>query len=362
MDDEGRARPLRRLSFVALTLIGLGLLPPVQARMKAVAVLAEALGFPFPRPFAATVERHAVTLDGVSGHLYSTGSRAPGIIFIPGVAPEGKNDSRVVRAALAIAAAERTVFVPDLELIERRFVEEDIDRIVRAATALSNHPLAAGKVTLLGFSYGGSFALIAAADERLAPVVEQVAVFGAYFDLVGVIQAVTTTFSVVEGRAIRWDPHPRAEEVLERVSMRFVPERDRPKLRAALDGKVAVEELNSGSRALYELLVNRDPARTYELASRLDDDARATIATFSPSEVAARIDVPVVAMHSKDDPVVPFGEAIRLEDGLSDVRLVAVNLFQHVNFEASSPSQWIQAADDLFSGWRFTSWVLSAQE
>jgi dipeptidyl aminopeptidase/acylaminoacyl peptidase len=109
-------------------------------------------------------------------------------------------------------------------------------------------------------------------------------------------------------------------------------------------------------------LVNEDPARTFDLAARLPAGARDLLAQFSPSSVADRIDVPVVAMHSTDDPAVPFGEALRLERGIPSTRLVDVEVFRHVDFSAASPSAWLQAADDLWNAWRFTSWLLAAQE
>jgi hypothetical protein len=42
--------------------------------------------------------------------------------------------------------------------------------------------------------------------------------------------------------------------------------------------------------------------------------------------------------------------------------VVSVEVFRHVDFSATSPSAWLQAADDLWNAWRFTSWLLAAQE
>jgi pimeloyl-ACP methyl ester carboxylesterase len=353
---------VRRLSYIALVIAGLGMLPPVQARAKALAVLVEAIGLDVPRPFAPPVARVEITLDGVAGDLYYPGEPAPAIVLIPGAAEEGTDDSRVVRTARSLARAERAVFVVDLELAERRFVEEDIDRIVRAARAMSSHPLMNGSVSILGFSFGGSFGLIAAADPRLDGRLEDVAVFGAYFDLVGMIQAVTTGVSLVDGRRIPWLPHPLAAEILEDVALRLVPPEGRDALTAALGGSVDPDALPPPLRSVYDLLRNEDPERTFELAARLPGQARAALERFSPSSVAEDITAPVIAMHSIDDPAVPYGEALRLVGGLPGTSLTSVSLFRHVDFEPRSAGDWTRAAGDLWSAWGFTGRLLAAQE
>lgn len=359
MAKHGRA--IRGLSYAALAVAGLALLPPVQARGKAVAVLADALGLPFPRPAAAPVTRVAATIGGVPGDLYSPGQPAPAIVLIPGAAPGGKDDPRVIRVARALARAERVIFVPTLDLAERRLVEEDIDRLVLSTSALADHELVRDRVTILGFSYGGSFGLVAAADPRLEGKLAQVAVFGAYYDAIGLVQAVTTGVSLVDGQRIPWEGHPMAEAILRARAVSLAPGKEQNALLAALGGG-STRGLGRSARAIYDLLVNEDPARTFDLAARLSTSARDLLARFSPSSVADRIDVPVVAMHSIDDPAVPYGEAVRLKRGIPGARLVSVEAFRHVDFSVTSPAAWIQASDDVWNAWRFTSWILAAQE
>lgn len=357
------SKALRRVGYALVALIAVGFLPPVQARIKGVPVLAESLGFGMPRPFAADVERTEVELDGVTGDLYNPGKPAPGIVLIPGAAPKGRDDPRLIRAAEAIAKAERNVFVPQLELTQRRFVREDIERIVRSTAALAGRQEVTGEVTMIGISYGGSFALIAAADERLEGRLAQIAIFGAYFDLVGVVQAVTTGVSLVDGERFPFDADPRARDVLNQVSTRLVPERARPVLRAALNGEIDRSELPEEVRVVYDFLTNDDPERTFDLAERLPGRAREIIDGFSPSSIAGQIEAPIVAMHSTDDPVVPYGEAVRLESGVEDVRLFTVSLFRHVDLsEGEFEGGILGAVGDFFTAWRFTSAVLSAQE
>ncbi len=334
--------------------------PSVRARVKGVPLVMEALGGSVPRPFAPGVTRTEAALDGVTGYRFAPARPAPPVLLLPGAALLGKDDPRAIRLATSLARAGRLVFVPDLELSQRRFVEEDLDRIVRAALALEADPGARGRVAVLGISYGGSFALVAAADPRLRGRLEQVAVFGAYFDLIGVIQAVTTGISLVEGRSYPWRAAPVADEILERNAVELAGEGSAEALQAVLKGDAPPSDLDRHTRALYELLRNRDPARVVGLAEQLAPEARSLLARFSPSSVAEAIDTPIVAMHSTEDPAVPYGEAVRLTRALPDTRLVTVGGFRHVDFRA--PGGWRAAAGDLLGVWRFATWLLEAQE
>lgn len=348
--------------LTAVAAAGIGLLPPVQARGKALFVLAEALGLPTPRPFAIPIRRGTVSLDGVTGHLYVPGRPSPPVLVLPGAAPLGKDDPRAVRLAEALARAGRMVFIPDLDLYQQRFIQEDLDRIARSVVALDAHPATVGSVQILGISYGGSFGLVAAGDPRVRGRLTQISVFGAYWDLVGVVQAATTGVSLVDGRRIPWPADPRAEGILRDVAVRLAPEGSRGELRAALVGRTEPTSLRPPARALHALLTNRDPERTFELASRLGPEPRQAFRRFSPSSVASRIEVPVVAMHSIDDPAVPYGEALRLAAELPEARLVQVRLFRHVDVGASSAGEVADVLGDLTEAWTFATWVVSAQE
>jgi pimeloyl-ACP methyl ester carboxylesterase len=332
-------------------------MPAVRARVKAVTVVAESLGLSVPRPLAADVTRREVALGGVTGDIYGEKEPWPAIVLVAGATPDGKDDARVVRLARALARAERTVFVPQLALAERRLVTEDVDALVVAVLALDDlHP---GPVILFGFSYGGSFSLLAAADDRLDKRLRQVATFGAYFDLVGVAQAVTSGVSLVGDLRVPWDAHPRATEVFREVMIEMAPEGIRGELRQALAGRSESPALSPEARAVHDFVANQDPERTYALASRLPEEMRVLLKRFSPASVAGRVEAEVIALHSTDDPVVPYGEALRLRAAMPDASLETVSLFSHVNLGRGSA---LGKARDLLATWRFASRILSAQE
>ncbi|MFU8839423.1 MAG: hypothetical protein ACNA8R_01720 [Nitriliruptoraceae bacterium] len=96
--------------------------------------------------------------------------------------------------ATAIARADRVVVVPELEVYSEQLLPGDVERITEVALALADEQPG---VVLAGLSFRGSLGLLAAADPQLVDQVRLVATFGAYADLAGVIQAVTTCVSLV---------------------------------------------------------------------------------------------------------------------------------------------------------------------
>ncbi|GIU92217.1 MAG: hypothetical protein KatS3mg011_1123 [Acidimicrobiia bacterium] len=349
-----RARLL--VASIALAAALAWAVPSGRARLLAAPTTAEALGAAVPRPFAEDVVVAESPVPDVEGRLYTPGPEHPAIVAVPGATPAGLDDPRLARVARAISRNGRQVFVPLLDLYQQRFTTDDIDRIARSVEAL--HLQTGRPVVMVGFSYGGSFALLAAADPRTRPGLAKVATFGAYFDLIGVLQAVTTGVSLVDGATVEWRGHPLARDILHARAAGLLPPAQADQLLDALAGKRSPEALDSASRAMYDLLTNRDPTLTYQLADRLPDEVKALIDRFSPSSVADRIDVPVFAVHSTDDPAVPYGELLRLRAGLRRAETATVDIFRHVDFQASSVRQWWEVAPDLYVMWRFAAWIL----
>ncbi len=162
-------------------------------------------------PLLRTSGRRGPKWAEVIGRLYAPGDY-PAVLVVPGATPEGVDDARVNDLALALARAGRTVFIPELDLYREQFTKADLERIVAVVGGLAERTGQPSAV--LGISYGGSLALVAAADPRMEGQLSRVATFGAYYDLEGVIQAVTTGGSTVDDRFIPWEGHPIAEDVL----------------------------------------------------------------------------------------------------------------------------------------------------
>ncbi|MDQ3940166.1 MAG: alpha/beta hydrolase [Actinomycetota bacterium] len=350
-------RRARRLLIVAASLVGVSVVvwavPPLRARAKALGVIAEASGISFPRPWARSVEVHTTELaPGLVGDMYVGSDDAPVILFVPGAALRGREDPRVVSAATALAKGNRRVFVPELELYDRTFRRSDIDRLARAMELLSED----GPIGIVGFSYGGSFSLIAASQTGNAADISFIATFGAYFDLGNLIQAVTTGSTLLEGEQVAFETIPEARTILTRAAIRLAADRYADDLEAAIESEDP-SRLSPDAKTIYDLLVTRDPARTEQLVAALPDDFSATLEDFSPSNFVERLEAPVFIMQSRKDAATPWTEAVLLADALPRSRVVTLEHFSHV--DPPGIGGW---ATDGPKAWWFVSWILEAQE
>jgi pimeloyl-ACP methyl ester carboxylesterase len=284
--------------------------------------------------------------------MYSGGEDAPVLLFVPGATRKGREDTRVVRAAEALAAANRRVFVPELRLYWRTFEREDIDNLVTAIDALAEGE----PIGVLGFSYGGSLALIGGADARVSGDISFIAVFGAYYDLKHVIQGITTGSTMLEGRPRPFETVPEAREILTSAAVQLAPESTSAELREAIQKEDATG-LGRGARAIHMLLTNDDPARSEDLLEALPNRFKSTLEDFSPAKHVEDLEVPVFILQSKKDVATPWTEAFLLEQALPRTRLALVHHFSHVD-----PPGWRGWLLDAPAAWWFVSWLLEAQE
>lgn len=336
------------------------LVPASRARTTAAATVAEALRIIPWRPFAPSVTARTGSVAGSPADEYAGDAGSPPVVLVPGAVPAGRDDARVEQLARALARADRRVVVPELAVYDERLVEADVDLLVDTVLELSS---GGREVALVGISFGGSLALVATADPRLDGRVAGVATFGAYADLVGVLQAATTGVSVVDGRTLPWEADPRAEQVVREQLTALLPPTAGRAVRDALETGDAGRPLTPAARAVYELLANDDPQRTYALAQELPGAIRTRLGAVSPVSVADRLsDVPVVAMHSRDDPVIPYGELRRLGAAVAHARLLTVDGLAHTDLRLTDPGGWVTALDDLGTMWSFSSRTLRWQE
>ena len=369
--DEASARAGRRrvghvlravlagaVALALLVVVAAVVVPGVRAAAKAPFVLAGALDGPVPADWAGSVEREEAVLGDVLVDRYSRSSPAPPVLLVPGAARQGREDSRVISLATSLAAAGRDVVVPELALYEQELDLGDVDRVVRVADALCPP---GGGLVLLGFSFGGSLALVAAADRRLAGCIDLVATFGAYADLVGMVQAAATGVSVVDGERYPWRTRDEgvARQVLEDAATDLVPQEQRERMRRAFAERDP-SGLPAGSRAVYRLVTTEDPDEVRALVDRLPPRARQVLENLSPVAVADRITARVVAAHAVDDPAVPYAELLRLRQAFPQAETMTVESFQHVDF--TSTGEIATLLSDLVTACDFMRAVLRPQE
>jgi acetyl esterase/lipase len=354
----GGTRIVALLLLVALLAVAAR---PVTLRVVALVTVAEGLGLAVPRPFAPAVERVADVIGGVEVDRYVPSgnddwSADPAIVLVPGAVPAGRDDERVVAIATALARASRRVVVPELEVYGEDLVPADIERLVGVAGALSRDH---GPVVLAGLSFGGSLSLVAAHDPRLADRVALVATFGAYADLAGVIQAVSTGVSLVDGEQIGWDPDPRAAEVVEEQLLGLLSGADRELVVAVVEGQRDAASLRTELRAVYDLLEDDDPEQTLAHLDAAPEAVRDRIAEVSPVRAAPDLAVPIVALHTREDPVIPYGELARLQAAYAQTEALSLAAFDHVGLGDGDEGWWVTVRD-LWTTARFVHRVLGA--
>jgi hypothetical protein len=366
--DRGRSRDAaatrrRRLVGVVVALLVAGGLVarPVGQQLVAVATVADGLGIEVPRPFAPTIHRERTTIGDVEADRYAPDGehtdtvRRPAIVLAPGATPAGRDDRRVVAIATAFARADRVVIVPELEVYGEDLVPADVDRLVDiTAVAAADHDA----VVLAGLSFGGSLGLIAAADPRLDGRVGLVATFGAYADLAGVIQAATTGVSLVGDQRIAWEPDPRAEDLVRAQVLALLPPVDRAEVAAALAGDPDAAALQPELRAVHELLTAEDPSRTMSALEAAPEVVRERITQMSPVRVAPHLEVEIVALHTVDDPVIPYGELARLRATYPQTQALTLTTFDHVGLGDDEQGWWVTVRD-LWETARFVRRILA---
>lgn len=357
----GRWSRRRTVALVAVVVL-LALVWSLSGRFVALVVVADGLGFDPPRPFASEVERRVEQIGDVEVDRYEpqgddrAAGDVPAILLVPGATPAGRDDSRVVDVATAIAAVGRTVVVPELEVYDEDLVPADIDRLVIVGSQLGRRH---GAVSIAGLSFGGSLALVAAAEERLADHVALVATFGAYADLAGVAQAATTGVSLVDGERIPWDPDPRAADVVRDQVLGLLPADDARTVEQALAGDRPLDELRAELRAVHDFIVHDDPTRTEALVAAMPEVIRTRIEVVSPARLGADLEADVLALHARDDPVIPFGELRRLEVTFPQVDSRTLVTFDHVGID--DDHGWWVTVRDLWTTSGFLHELLDAE-
>lgn len=361
---HGRRRWMRG-GLAALLIVALAVVVGswMWPRMVAAVTVADALGISTPRPLAPDVDRQEITLDGITVDRYGPrgsaryAGSAPVVVLVPGAARDGRDDARVVDLARAVARADRIVLVPELEVYAEQLVFADVERLRRLLAGLSDRHVS---TVLVGTSFGGSLSLLAASSPTVAQHLELVATFGAYADLGGVVQAATTGVSVVEAERIPWDPDPRAVDVVRDQLLSLLDSAQRARVSAALDGEVDPDDLSGELHALYDVLTNDDPARTPALLDQTPAVVRERIAEMSPSDADSGIDVPVIAMHALDDPVIPYGELARIGAVYEHAELVTLTSFEHVGVAGGDDGSLRVSVRDAWRTITFVTRVLSA--
>jgi acetyl esterase/lipase len=280
----------------------------------------------------------------------SAESPAGAMLLVFGVNNLGRNHPIIERVADGLARTGVAVLVPDSRtLLEARLEIDEIDGVVQAFEVLAARPeIDRSRVGIVGFSVGGSLALLAAGDPRIAGHVRWVNAFGAFADASTYLAAVSAhAYRGSDGAAVPWTPTPLVREVY----LSFLLEQlgdapDRPRLEAAFAAAILAADRPSpdaplrasletdAARSIHDLLTAPTLEDAEVAIGALPVGARAFMDAISPVRHLDGIRADVHVMHETEDHHVPFVESRALAAALGPRGRLAAHtefrLFDHV--------------------------------
>jgi pimeloyl-ACP methyl ester carboxylesterase len=260
----------------------------------------------------------------------------------------GIDEPRLVRFARALSASGVAVLASEVRaLVDYRIEDGAPEDIGVAAHAL--HERTGARVGVMGMSFAGGLALLAASDPRYRDDVAFVVAVGAHDDLGRVARFFATNeIARPDGTTLRLAAHPYGPLVLVYDHARdFFPEAD---LAGATDAlRLWLWEEKDAARAR---LASVSPRTASALGALFDDDLtaitpklveeirshEAAMRAVSPREHMAGLRVPVYLLHGSGDTVIPPTETLWLADDVPSplVRDVLVSpALVHVELEGA---------------------------
>jgi pimeloyl-ACP methyl ester carboxylesterase len=328
------SRPWRAPLALTAGLLALGLGACSPARVtEATRVLEDLSAGPQPSALKRSTpdperSRTAYTVAGREhvGDLYLPGERAKAaLVLVPGAAPAGRDDPRLVAFARTLARARFAVLVPEIaNLRAMRIGPGDSLQIADAVAQLAEGPHggSAACVGIFALSYAAGPAVLAALRDDTRTSVCFVVTVGGYYDMT----AVTTFFTTGRYRArpgAEWrhlQPNAygkwlflrnnaeRIADLKDRVSLRLLAERKLNDLEADIADLAA--NLGPEGRAVLELLTNQDPDRVPALIAALPAAVRQDMAALDlKTQDLSALRAQLILIHGRDDAIIPYTES-----------------------------------------------------
>lgn len=285
-------------------------------------------------------ERTTFVRDGVvvPARIFSPAqvfADTPGVVLVHGVHHGGIEEPRLERFARAVASVGLVVMTPAVtELSDYAVAPRSIDTVGAAIDDLRARRGHA-RVGVMGMSFGGGVALLAASDPRFAEHVAFVVAVGAHDDLGRVSRFfATNAIAPPDGGPVSLRAHEYGATVLVYShAADFFPPEDVPAAREALrlwlwekrdEARVAARPLGAASKEKVERLfaADLDPLRDELLAAiakRKDEMDR-----VSPHGHLAGLRANVYLLHGAGDTVIPAIETLHLANDVPPARLRAV--------------------------------------
>lgn len=340
---QGAPRSSKRRWAIAIAIalvVGLYLSLPVSSHLRAASLLLRIQDPKTTNPIAH-LGTHKITesplaIGNTNARLYTpTGiANPPGLIVVHGIHHLGIQEPRLVAFARAFSQAGVKVLTPELkDLADYRVTPNGIATIGEAAAEL--HRRLGHPVGVLGLSFSGGLALMAAADPRYKNDIAFVVSVGGHDDMARVSRFLATGKAMrPDGSEVTMQPHEYGALVLVYAEVsRFFAPHDVPAASEAIRlwlyeqpgaARAKEAELSPAGRAKIELLFSghRESLRDELLADIAASDAQMN--AVSPHGKLADIQCPVLLLHGTGDEVIPATESQWLASEIPAKRLRAL--------------------------------------
>ena len=339
--------------------------PFTRAHFQAVAVLQQVAGQPVPALVAhfvadpiATEDTTLQTESGpIRARLYFPVKKAhsPALIVLHGVHHLGIDEPRLEAFAAAMASCGIRVLTPELPDIKDYHVSSNsIKTIGESAQWFAKQT--GGPVGVMGLSFSGGLALLAAADPLYKPDFKFVFAVGSQDSMGRVAQYYRTGEDVRPNGTIELLPaHEYGPLVLEYEYVEdFVPRSDVAPIRAILRAHlyedkpaelIASAKLNDSQKYVAMELMDASSKRTRALIAATIAKHTDELNGLSPRGHLARMTTPVYLLHGQADNIIPSAETLWMASELSSESLQAMlvsPVISHIDFEGTKPGLYDQ--------------------
>jgi len=375
-------RRRRRLKLAALILLSLLLLcviaqPFVRAHMQSIAVLDLVANKPVPWLLRKAVTEPIATQDftlptsngPIRARLYLPQSHtdAPAIVVLHGVHHLGIDEPRLIAFASAMASCGIRVLTPELPDIKDYHVGANSIATIGEtaqwfAIQTSGHSLRTIRqpVGVMGLSFSGGLALLAAADPQYHPYIKFVVAIGSQNEMARVATFYRTGEDPLpSGAPERLAPHEYGALVLEYEHLEdFIPPDKSASLapiRAVLRAhlyedwpaeKAALAALTSAQLTLARQLIDTTSPITRAQLAHAETLHIEDMAGVSPHGHLSQLTTPVYLLHGAGDNIIPSAETVWMAEELPAESLKAELIspvLSHINLDGANPTaadQW----------------------
>ena len=365
---------MRRTLLFAILAAGIALLwvtawPFASAHLQAVAVLREVAGQPVPwvaRKLTVPVTTEDLSLSiatsngqqQVRARVYTPRNmpHAPAMVVFHGVHHLGIDEPRLVGFAAAMAGCGIRVLTPELPGIKDYHVSQDsvaaIGESVRWFAAQTGRP-----VGVMGLSFSGGLALVAASEPQYHPAFRFVVAVGSQDSMLRVADYYLTGRDArPDGSVETLPPHEYGPLVLEYENLDdYVPAQDLAPVRALLKAHLYEDRPGEAAAKLGMTEAQRREAR--DLMDTSLPATRSAIAAsiarhagespgLSPEGRLRALGTPVYLLHGEGDNIIPSAETLWMASELPPDVLKAMlvsPVLSHLDLNGSKPGamdQW----------------------